>query len=207
MAGEYRDFDVSGLEEIIAPSKSEAGRFFIYALTSSSCEEIRYIGKAKNPWKRLLQHRSLSNNRSISRHVTNWLRGLILEKDMPRMFVLEKCLDWEEAESRWIDLARRAGLRLTNLADGGNSLAHALRAKKTSAYNGWTPIQKIIQKERRLERDMRRLGLDDIANRSLERLARIERALQAAYSREGRRSATDRVNKMLEKRRPDLFAL
>ncbi|MBO1325359.1 GIY-YIG nuclease family protein [Acetobacter sp. TBRC 12305] len=206
MAGTSCVFDVSGLEEITAHREGVAGKFFIYALTASSENEIRYIGKAKNPWKRLLQHRSLSNNRCASRHVTNWLRSLILAGDAPRMFVLEECVDWEAAEGRWIDLARKSGLRLTNLADGGNSLAHAARAKKASAYTGWTPIQKVIQNARRLERDARRLGFDDIADRSLERLARIEQSLRAAYSREGKRSATNRINKKLEERRPDLFA-
>lgn len=207
MAGGSYDFDVSRMEEITKPIESEEGNFFIYALTSSSSNEIRYIGKAKNPWKRLLQHRSLSNNRSISRHVTNWLRGIILTKDAPRMFVLEKCADWENAECRWIDLARQSGVPLTNLADGGNSPSHAARAKKASAYTGWTPIQKVIQNARRLERDARRLGFDDIADRSLERLARIEMSLRAAYSREGKSSATNRINKKLEERRPDLFAM
>ena len=207
MAGGSYDFDVSRMEEITKPIESEEGNFFIYALTSSSSNEIRYIGKAKNPWKRLLQHRSLSNNRSISRHVTNWLRGIILTKDAPRMFILEKCADWENAECRWIDLARQSGVPLTNLADGGNSLSHAARAKKASAYTGWTPIQKVIQNARRLERDARRLGFDDIADRSLERLARIEMSLRAAYSREGKSSATNRINKKLEERRPDLFAM
>lgn len=207
MAGGSYDFDVSRMEEITKPIESEEGNFFIYALTSSSSNEIRYIGKAKNPWKRLLQHRSLSNNRSISRHVTNWLRGIILTKDAPRMFILEKCADWEDAECRWIDLARQSGVPLTNLADGGNSLSHAARAKKVSAYTGWTPIQKVIQNARRLERDARRLGFDDIADRSLERLVRIEMSLRAAYSREGKSSATNRINKKLEERRPDLFAM
>lgn len=89
----------------------------IYALKCPVSGEVRYIGKANNPRKRLLSH--MRDAKSRKTPVYSWLRSLPAP---PVMEVLEwvEPEGWAEAERRLIALHRLGG-RLLNLADGGDA--------------------------------------------------------------------------------------
>lgn len=91
----------------------------IYALCSPETGELRYIGKANNPKKRLASH--LRASRSRETPVYDWMRKLARTGLIPEMVVLaEDCADWQSEERRLIREARNSGYRLLNVADGGN---------------------------------------------------------------------------------------
>ena len=92
----------------------------IYALTDPRHSgEIRYIGKAKDPIKRLAGH--LRESRRRSTPVYTWIRKLASLGMKPGLLVLETdCADWEASERRHIAEGRANKLRLLNIANGGD---------------------------------------------------------------------------------------
>lgn len=77
---------------------------------------LRYIGKANDPRKRLMSH--MRDARRKRTPLYDWINKHSI---VPEMRVLEaNCEDWQEAEVRLIAEARARGDRLLNLAAGGN---------------------------------------------------------------------------------------
>lgn len=114
---------------------------YIYGLYDPRNDELRYIGKSKDPNQRLFDHLSTVKNNEISSKA-NWLRELISEGYIPLVKILEKTddINWEEAEKRWIREGREKGLNLLNVADGGNNPPDWL-GKKQSPYH----VQKRVE--------------------------------------------------------------
>jgi hypothetical protein len=87
----------------------------IYALTDAKTGEVRYIGKANNPAKRLKSHMRDSLRRDTP--VYRWIR----KNGIPGLVVLHAdCDDWEAKEIEEIATYRAAGARLLNVAHGGD---------------------------------------------------------------------------------------
>lgn len=87
----------------------------IYGLLDPVTGELRYIGKANNAAKRLKSHlRDMKRRKSP---LYGWLGKL---DQPPNIKILERTLDWKEAERRLIAEYRGKGERLLNLADGGD---------------------------------------------------------------------------------------
>lgn len=89
----------------------------IYALLDPRTNEVRYVGKAKDPKLRYASHKCV---RGYS-HRANWIRSLQRCGYDPEMVILEESEDWAESESFWIDYLMSLGARLTNLSKGGES--------------------------------------------------------------------------------------
>jgi hypothetical protein len=93
---------------------------FIYGLIDPRTGAIRYIGKSKNPEKRLQQH---LRDRKRRQHypVSRWLHSLAGDGRVPVLTIL-----WRGAESSWMGVERaeiakhRAAGNLLNVADGGD---------------------------------------------------------------------------------------
>jgi hypothetical protein len=69
---------------------------FIYSLSDPITGEIRYIGKANNPKKRILDHvrENKTSNRS---HKISWIKSLIVKDLLPIVEIVDEVpkLDWE----------------------------------------------------------------------------------------------------------------
>ena len=96
---------------------------YIYLLRDPRNWEIFYIGKTINPRKRMLEHShfkkgALQNSGRIRR-----LRAIAESNHVPKMEILQICPEWQwkEKERKWIKEYRDAGIKLTNLSDGGES--------------------------------------------------------------------------------------
>lgn len=160
----------------------------IYALVDPDTHEIRYIGQTAYPKRRFSYHTRLSCNQG-STHRQTWLRSLIGAGKQPVMVILEETDTSDQREMYWIDQGRKAGLRLTNTADGGVSMGHLTRAKSKSRYAGrHTPIQTVLMKLKRANH-----------HRYDEVLAAITRA-----KRRGGKQAINTINRQLECRLPFL---
>lgn len=94
----------------------------IYALCCPETGEVRYLGKADDPEKRLKSH--VRDARRRLSPVCDWIK----KHGKPVMIILASgCSDWKSAERDAIRLGREFGLRLLNLADGGDQ-------PKTASY-------------------------------------------------------------------------
>lgn len=90
----------------------------IYALRQSGTTEIRYVGKTvKPPHVRLGEHKKEARRRGRA-YLHKWLRSIDLDAEL---IVLEEVAgdDLDRREREWIASLRAAGVRLTNLTEGG----------------------------------------------------------------------------------------
>lgn len=97
---------------------SSSDSVWIYGLADET-GLIRYIGKAKDPQKRLKQHvRDARARRGINNHKEAWIRQVLACGCMPGLVVLQQCDSdtWQDAERKQI---AKHGLWLTNMSQGG----------------------------------------------------------------------------------------
>lgn len=90
---------------------------FIYGLRCPLTGQIRYIGKAANPKKRLSVHLA-SKERC---HRTNWIQSLTKQHVIPVLEIIAEVpeTDWQFWERSYIRLYRGLGFDLVNSTDGG----------------------------------------------------------------------------------------
>lgn len=100
-------------------TKAPATHVEIYALRDPRDGAIRYIGKASNSARRLKEHMREVRRRTP---LYDWIAKLRTEGLTPSMTVETICPigEWEQAERDAIAKGRADGLRLLNLADGGD---------------------------------------------------------------------------------------
>lgn len=113
--------DAGGAEGVEAGGDAAlSGAVEIYGLIDPGTGALRYIGKANNSHKRLASH--IRDSRRRSTPVYAWIRKLADFGLEPDLLVLSICGDesWQWEERRLIASARSQGLRLLNVADGGD---------------------------------------------------------------------------------------
>lgn len=93
---------------------------YVYALTDPDTEEVCYIGRTVNPYKRNLAHGDVSLRWDKSPKA-KWMAELKAQGKTPNMHVLEACAfdGWQEGEQRWISHYRKVGAPLLNKKMGG----------------------------------------------------------------------------------------
>lgn len=91
---------------------------FIYALKDPDTGQIRYIGKAENPARRLYFHlRHTGKNRK-----TNWIKNLRLGNISPVLVLVDEVSEeyWPQLECAYIQFYRECGCDLLNVTEGGD---------------------------------------------------------------------------------------
>ena len=97
----------------------ETGFTFIYSLSDPITNEIKYVGKSDNPKVRLVEH--MRKSKYDVTHKNNWINSLKNKNLKPIIEILDvvSITDWDFWEKHWINLLKRQGFNLTNIADGG----------------------------------------------------------------------------------------
>ena len=92
---------------------------YIYGLHAPDDETIMYAGKTHHPRKRLVEHIAAARD-GVSRPVYDWIRGLLLNGQMPTMVILEDVTSGGETrrEAAWIKHLRSQNPLLTNAPHG-----------------------------------------------------------------------------------------
>lgn len=98
---------------------------FVYSLNDPTRQHLgktRYIGKAKDPYRRYEEH--LDFNRREKTYKSNWIRSLLALGHTPILEILDEVpeFEWQFWEKEWIRLYRALGFKLTNGTDGGEGL-------------------------------------------------------------------------------------
>lgn len=101
---------------------TELQTVFIYALKDPRDGAVRYIGKAKDPRRRLYLHLREAQRGENHTHKNCWVRSLLLSGENPGLEILDEVPDWQQNffERAYIKVYREAGTKLTNLTDGGD---------------------------------------------------------------------------------------
>lgn len=92
----------------------------IYVLRCPESGEVRYVGKANNAQDRLKTH--LRDCKRRNTPIYCWIRRLLADGMTPAIEVVKQVAscDWAKAEIDLIAKLRADGVRLLNLADGGD---------------------------------------------------------------------------------------
>jgi len=93
---------------------------FIYSLSDPITGDIRYIGKANNPKKRVLDHIK-ENKTSNKSHKISWIKSLLSKGLLPIVEIVDEIpkLEWEFWEQYWISQFKSWQFNLTNISPGG----------------------------------------------------------------------------------------
>lgn len=104
---------------------------FIYALCDPNTGEIRYVGKANNPERRLTCH--LCDRKKS--HKQRWIASLKRLGLIPSIKILAEIprQGWEWVEKAHIRKLREMGYRLTNLTAGGDGVEGRKVSQETRA--------------------------------------------------------------------------
>lgn len=102
---------------------------YIYSLSHPISDEIRYIGKSDNPYKRFIAHL----NKSCGIKKTEWINSLKLNGLLPKLQIVDEVPneEWKFWEQYYICLFRSWGFDLTNISIGGEG-----------QYRGFVPWNK-----------------------------------------------------------------
>ena len=95
---------------------------YIYTLEHPITEEIRYVGKTRNPKMRFRNHcNKLHNEKS---HKRNWINKFKKEGLKPKMKILDEVLEseWKFWERFWINQLKQWNFNLVNHTSGGDGL-------------------------------------------------------------------------------------
>lgn len=97
----------------------------IYVLHCPIAGTVRYVGKTKNPAKRLKSHVSAARTNAYKHHTSAWIRKLLsvgLEPVLEIVQTLQDGESWQEAEKTLIAAGAAKGWKLTNSTTGGEGL-------------------------------------------------------------------------------------
>jgi group I intron endonuclease len=113
---------------------------FIYTISHPITEEIRYIGKANNIYKRIYKH--IYDVNKTTSHKNNWIKSLLKEDLRPVIKILDEVPigEWESWEIYWIEQFKHWGFNLTNISLGGRGPNGHKHTKKTKNRMGKSRI-------------------------------------------------------------------
>ena len=106
---------------------------YIYILVDPLTKQCRYVGKSKNPKRRLTQHIYRAKTKVLKTHSSSWIKSLLNKGEKPIQVVIDCVEDWRFWESFYIDYFKSIGCNLTNISEGGvgpNGKKHTEEWKK-----------------------------------------------------------------------------
>jgi hypothetical protein len=122
----------------------------VYALVAESDQDnIRYIGRAKNPNGRLRNHLRFAE-KGRKEHVYNWINKVKDKGDKVKLIIIEDDLTWEESAAReihYIAYYRSLGFDLTNMTSGGDGRPGYVISKETREKIGKYHRGKVLSDE------------------------------------------------------------
>ena len=113
----------------------------IYGLTDPRTGELRYVGKADNPAKRLIHHWADKADTPKRR----WLDQLAANNQKPELILLEKVpqSQWKKKERTWIGRLLALGVRLLNIPrQGGKGATSRVDQGERDRRRFWSKVDK-----------------------------------------------------------------
>lgn len=100
-------------------------KVYIYGIVCPKTKKIMYVGKSKDPHKRLISHFSVSRKENLWHlsPVNLWIRLSEKEDKKPTLIIIEECLEHEskDKEIYWIDKFYNKNNKLLNVSYNYNS--------------------------------------------------------------------------------------
>lgn len=166
----------------------------IYLLADPDTNEVRYVGQAINPRKRISAHIARAKT-GIRYPVYDWIRSL-LEKNKTQKLSVEVVLPRNKLdmfEKSYIKVLRESGYRLLNVTDGGSvpmlgrkfTIEH--RQKISNALTGKKKSDEACKNmsEARIGRKLSKEHIEKLRQRSLGHTLSVESRSKISNSRKG----------------------
>ena len=103
----------------------------VYALLDPDNGAIRYRGQSKDINKRFKKHCQSASGYPVS----NWVKKLQRNNKHPDLIIIEQHDSPLFIEKEWIDRAKRQGVNLLNIHEGGSNPDHAIKNKACKLWN------------------------------------------------------------------------
>jgi len=118
---------------------------FIYALIDPRDNQVKYIGKANNPERRLKEHLTSLSKKNKK---TNWIKKLLLQQLKPELLILTEVLfdEWQFWEQHYICLYKSWGFNLKNNTRGGEGPDEVVAWKISQTLKGTKQSKETINK-------------------------------------------------------------
>jgi predicted GIY-YIG superfamily endonuclease len=121
---------------------------YIYVLKCPITNEVRYVGRSRDPKRRYYAH--TEEKKTASYYKKNWIKKLDRQGLKPILEIIKETPN-EEA-SRWeqyfIDFYREQGYKLTNLGDGSRGMGYGNQTSFKKGLIPWNKGRKIIRKKK-----------------------------------------------------------
>lgn len=103
----------------------------VYALSHPDTNEIRYIGQTIKTIERRFSCHLCKAKSGIKWPVYDWIRKLLKNNKIPKIFVISNNAKWNETESIYIKHFKSIGFRLLNITLGGGGQLGMKHSKKS----------------------------------------------------------------------------
>ncbi len=154
---------------------------YIYALRCPETNEVRYIGKAKDPHSRLGGHIRSAGLRN--RPLGNWIASLLKRGKRPSMTIEASCIgDWRPVEVAMIAQYRELTGNMLNVADGGDHVPMTVEQRRENSRSMATKFVK---------------GTDDYwARGALKAIGETAKSMEGIWSAEKMATYMNAANKL-----------
>ncbi len=143
---------------ILDDMRPRPGRAYIYVLVDPIERQIRYVGKANDPYERLRAHYwgCLRGQTYCQR----WMASLKRKGIRPILGTIDMATEenWRTKERFWVAYFRAKGAPLTNITDGGNGgpfvTPEETKARMRTGCSGWHQSESAKQRISRARKGM-----------------------------------------------------
>jgi predicted GIY-YIG superfamily endonuclease len=121
---------------------------YIYILKCPTTQEVRYVGRSREPKRRYYSH--LNEQKTASYYKKNWIKKLGKQGLKPILEIIKE-VPTEEAshwEQYFIDFYREQGCNLTNLGDGSRGCKYGNQTSFKKGNISWRTGKKLIREQR-----------------------------------------------------------
>lgn len=125
---------------------TECNIVYVYTLTDSHTNQIRYVGQTVDLKRHFADHCSFQQGKH---HHANWLNRLRSLSLKPIMQTIEECneYNWPERETYWIRHYREGGCDLVNATDGGEGKVGCIHSEEARRKIGEAQKGKTLSEE------------------------------------------------------------
>lgn len=120
---------------------------YIYILKCPTTQEVRYVGRSRDPKRRFYGH--MREEKTASYYKKNWIKKLDKQGLKPILEIIKEVPVEESSywEQYFIDFYKKQGCNLTNLGDGNRGCKYGNQTSFKKGLVPWNKGRKIVREK------------------------------------------------------------